>query len=96
MRGNLPNVLSFLQQDTQTPNLCLGVSGANDPADRKLTSNDLKQNCCRAAAAECNRTGTLSTNESECIINLSFSELLKRCIIFMLVKGDPQKTDMNK
>ena len=41
--GNLPNVLTFLQHDTETSNLCLGVSGANDPADRKLISNDLNK-----------------------------------------------------
>ena len=39
-----------LQQDTQTSNLCLGVSGANDPADWKLISIDLKQNINRAAS----------------------------------------------
>ena len=83
-----------LQQDTQTSNLCLGVSGANDPADWKLISIDLKQNIHRAAATKCNRTGTLSTNESERLP--IFFDLLKRCILLMLVKGDPQKTDMNK
>ena len=54
-----------LQQDTQTSNLCLGVSGANDPADWKLISIDLKQNINRAAATKCNRTGTLYKNEYE-------------------------------
>ena len=50
------------QQDTRTSNLGLGVSGANDPPDRKVISNVLEQNRNRSAATECNRTGTLYTN----------------------------------
>ena len=69
------------QQDTRTSNLGLGVSGANDPPDRKVISNDLEQNRNRSAATECNRTGTLYTNESECIITSLFWSLKALCNI---------------